>query len=304
MNRFQYVAAQAVWKHRSDLSDKTLANRRQEVKSMGAQLWLGGFKLTELRQLKGKSIGFLLDVWQGKKMDPVTGRVRALAPATLENKISTLRRVCEWAGKSGLVPKTSRKLGLVPRERYERSNVAWSLKTEGKNVERISANLPHIRYAVRLQEQLGLRKKEALRLNVAESDKGSRLYVVAGTKGGRPRWVPIRTQEQRQLLNEVREFQKRTPRGTLITGATQKATFDDYKRGMQAAEFTKGHGLRHQYAQDRYQALTGRPCEKAGGLPSFRLSVADEAEDRRARELLARELGHGRIEVVAVYIGR
>ena len=304
MNRFQYVGVQAVWKHRGDLSEKTLANRRQEVKQIGAQLWAGGYPLTELRQLKGRSIDFLLDVWQGKRADSCTGRVRALAPATLENKISTLRRICEWAGKPGLVPKTSRKLRLVPRERYERSNVAWSLKTEGKNVERIPADLPHIRYAVRLQEAFGLRKKEALRLNVADADKGGRLYVVAGTKGGRPRWVPIRTPEQRQLLNEVKEFQKRTPRGTLITGADQKGAFDHYKRGMGAAGFTKGHGLRHQYAQSRYRDLTGRPCEKAGGLPSFRLSVADKVEDERARELLARELGHGRIEVVAQYIGR
>ena len=304
MNRLQFLIVRAVHKHRGDWSTKTIANKSQQGKQMGAQLWQGGFKLTALEQLNGKSVGLLLDVWQGKRADPTTGRTRALADSTLENNITTLRQVCHWAGKDGLVPRTTRKLGLVPRERYERGSIAWSLKDPGKGVERIPARFMHIRYAVRLQEAFGLRKKETLRLCVADNDKGSRLYVTKGTKNGRPRWVPVRTAEQRELLNEVRTFQERTPKGTLIVGRDQEGAFKDYRTAFEVAGFTHGHALRHKYAQDRYQVLTGRPCEKARGLPSFRLSPADLVEDARAREILARELGHGRVDIVETYVGR
>jgi hypothetical protein len=64
------------------------------------------------------------------------------------------------------------------------------------------------------------------------------------------------------------------------------------------------HGLRHQYAQIRYRELTGWAPPAAGGPRSRGLSPAQREIDREARQTISRELGHERIQVVAVYVGR
>ncbi|MCZ7564338.1 MAG: hypothetical protein M5U08_11655 [Burkholderiales bacterium] len=57
------------------------------------------------------------------------------------------------------------------------------------------------------------------------------------------------------------------------------------------------HGLRHEYAADRYETFSGAAAPVRGG-------VAPDAEtDDRARLQVAEELGHSRIEVVAAYLG-
>ena len=59
------------------------------------------------------------------------------------------------------------------------------------------------------------------------------------------------------------------------------------------------------YAQMRYEALTGWKAPAAGGPPSNRwLSPAQRAEDSHARQAISRELGHERIQITATYLGR
>ena len=77
-----------------------------------------------------------------------------------------------------------------------------------------------------------------------------------------------------------------------------------YERECARAGLHKMHGLRHAYAQARYQALTGRPCPAAGGKTSQALTPAEKALDRTVRLEISRELGHEREQVTAVYLGR
>jgi hypothetical protein len=64
------------------------------------------------------------------------------------------------------------------------------------------------------------------------------------------------------------------------------------------------HGLRHQYAQMRYEALTGWKAPKAGGPHAAQLDLFQRQRDRDARQQVSRELGHERLAVTAVYLGR
>lgn len=64
------------------------------------------------------------------------------------------------------------------------------------------------------------------------------------------------------------------------------------------------HGLRHAYAQARYEVLTGWKSPKAGGLSRKELTPEQQIKDTFARQTISRELGHERIEVVGVYLGR
>jgi hypothetical protein len=60
----------------------------------------------------------------------------------------------------------------------------------------------------------------------------------------------------------------------------------------------KIHDLRAAYACDRFRQLTGSAAPVIAG----RVCV-DRSTDRAARQTIAQELGHARIEVVATYIG-
>jgi hypothetical protein len=63
------------------------------------------------------------------------------------------------------------------------------------------------------------------------------------------------------------------------------------------------HGLRHAYAQLRYEALTGWKPPAAGGPSTQSLTVSQRLADFEARLIISRELGHERIEITKVYLG-
>ncbi|MEE8058812.1 MAG: hypothetical protein V3T17_13420 [Pseudomonadales bacterium] len=63
------------------------------------------------------------------------------------------------------------------------------------------------------------------------------------------------------------------------------------------------HGLRHHYAQQRYQTLTGWPCPACGGPTRQQLSEEQREQDNRAREKISDELGHVRAQIVSIYCG-
>jgi len=77
-----------------------------------------------------------------------------------------------------------------------------------------------------------------------------------------------------------------------------------YENQLAVAGINKAHGLRHAYAQQRYQAITGWPCPAKGGPTKRTLSLEQLARDKVAREVVSRDLGHERISIVAMYLGR
>jgi predicted DNA-binding protein (UPF0251 family) len=61
---------------------------------------------------------------------------------------------------------------------------------------------------------------------------------------------------------------------------------------------TKIHDLRAAYACERYRQLTGAAAPVVAGRQTVNRTI-----DRTARQTIAQELGHGRIDVVSAYIG-
>jgi hypothetical protein len=80
----------------------------------------------------------------------------------------------------------------------------------------------------------------------------------------------------------------------------QRSTYDGQ---TQTAGLHKMHGLRHRYAQSRYEELTGWKCPKAGGPARNTLTGARHKADEMARMTISKELGHGRIGIVSIYCG-
>nr|WP_242510587.1 hypothetical protein [Avibacterium paragallinarum] len=66
----------------------------------------------------------------------------------------------------------------------------------------------------------------------------------------------------------------------------------------------KNHGLRHAYAQRRYETLSGLSSPKNGGKTSRKLSDGEKQRNLESRLQVSSELGHNREEITAVYLGR
>nr|WP_231934902.1 integrase [Bordetella bronchialis] len=77
-----------------------------------------------------------------------------------------------------------------------------------------------------------------------------------------------------------------------------------YDGQCKAAGLSNMHGLRHQYAQSRYEALTGWKAPAAGGPSSGVLSDTQQAMDVEVRQAISRELGHERLQVTSIYLDR
>ncbi len=137
----------------------------------------------------------------------------------------------------------------------------------------------------------------------AAADKGDHLALKnTWTKGGKAREIPIRTDAEREVLNRAHQL---AGRGSLIPpNRNYVQQLRIYEGHTSRAGLSKLHGLRHAYAQQRYQELTGLPCPAAGGPVSTQLTAAQKQTDRAARLTISRELGHEREAVTAIYLGR
>jgi len=157
---------------------------------------------------------------------------------------------------------------------------------------------------VELCRELGLRSKEAslidARAALAEAQERGAVTVDAGTKGGREREVPIVSEAQVQALERAAAAQggdrSMVPEGQ-SWAAWREGELRDAREIVQ--EHTGGglHDLRAAYACERYEALTGHAAPCAGG------EISDRDRDAAARLAVAEELGHGRAEVTAEYVG-
>lgn len=125
--------------------------------------------------------------------------------------------------------------------------------------------------------------------------KGSR------AKCGRERMVPINTTEQRDALQTAHRL---AGTGSLIpankTYIQQRHVYDGQCKAESPSNM---HGLRHRYAQRRYEILTGGKSPAAGGPSKAQLDLSQRLADRHVRQQISHELRHERVKVTAVYLG-
>ena len=157
--------------------------------------------------------------------------------------------------------------------------------------------------SLRLQEAFGLRREESIKIQPAWADQGGSLRLKdSWTKGGRPREIPIRSEPQRQVLDEAKAL---AGKGSLIPAEMRYVDqLRRFRTQCEQAGIHRVHGLRHAYAQARYAELTGWKSPANGGPRSGQLSAKQRAVDREARLLISAELGHQREQITAVYLGR
>ena len=281
------------WLHKGkeEGSFATQRDRRYHVKMIARQLAEAGFRKLKAKGLKPKHIDALVERW---KRD-------GISTGTFKNRMSVVRWICAKINKRHIVARENSAYG-IGRRRYV-TNVSKAVSLPHGNLARVKC--PYVRMSLELQRELGLRREEAIKIEVAWADRGTRLVLRASwTKGGRPREIPIRTESQREVLDRARALAATTPRGSLIPNATYKDQVRRYERQTVAAGLHRMHGLRHAYAQNRYFELTGRLAPAAPGGKPRQLRRDERPLDREARDIISEELGHGREQITALYLGR
>jgi integrase len=288
MRKLNYELKQLCLRNR-DGSFATQADRQRSLDLCADQLYALGFENMVVSSLKQKHIDGLLALW--RKQDLSTG--------TIKNRLSHLRWWAEKNGKPNLMARSNDAYG-IPQRRYV-TNVSKAKDLIPAQLARVSDRCS--KYSLRLQAAFGLRLEESQKIRMAWADRGDRLVLKdSWTKGGREREIPILTAEQRALVDEIKAF---AGKGSLIPAdMTYKQQRNRFKSQCRAAGIHGVHGHRHQYAQRRYREKTGWDCPCCGGPKSKDLTPAQKALDREVRLLISREMGHGREQVVAVYLGR
>ena len=268
--------------------------------------------LPDPRNLGGRHIQATVDLW----------RKDQLAAATIQTYLSFLRGLARWIGKPGMILQPAA-YGLAPSQ-YQRHEVAQrdrSWTGSGIDIdpliEQICAKDRHVGAALRLIRAFGLRRKEAVMMRPhacvvpfeatglpRERKKADQyLWVRQGSKGGRPRFVAIETQMQRDALAFAQQVAATADAHLSDPSHDLKQNLNHFSYmlrafGLSLAERgATGHGLRHEALVDVWRRQTGtEPPVRHGERPPVDTGDA-------ARQEIAEMAGHARRRAAASYIG-
>ncbi len=236
------------------------------------------FGLQKLENLGEKHIDFIVEKWKAED----TGH------RSLPNKLSALRWLVDKIGKQNLLPKSNVQLGVEAGPRHTR---AGNIIVDEK-LAAILARLdsPVLRAMIGLARRLGLRFEEAALLRPHRDFDGTRVWINRGAKGGRPRYLNVHRPEQIHAIRAAQALAA-TDRGLIPPEWTTYEKFRQWvyrelrKVGISKKDGRIFHDIRRAYAVERMQGLIERHWTR-----------------ERAAQLVARELGHHRTEVLDWYI--
>lgn len=299
MDKLQWDLMQMCKRNR-DGAYATQAARERSLDLCARQLKEMGFNQMRARSLKPKHVEALVRRWQGE--DARYPDEKPLAASTVKNRLAYLRWWAEKAGRLSVLPDDNTLLGVERRQQVRAEGRQMALDVD----KLVAIEDERIRLSLLLQAQFGLRREESIKFQpgyALRAGAPDTLRLKASwTKGGRAREVPVLTADQRWVLAEAVRV---AGGGSLIPpDLTYVQQLKIYEAALQKAGISRAHGLRHAYAQRRYEALTGWKAPHAGGPKSAELTPGQKAADRAARLAVSAELGHGREEVTAVYLGR
>ena len=250
------------------------------------------------RNLADRQIRFMVRRWVD----------RGLEPGTIQLYLSYLRTFAEWIGHPGMVAPPADYVddpALVARSYAAVADKSWSahdVNPETKIAE-VSAFDAYVGCQLLMALRFNMRAKETVMCIPHAAEIDGQLEIKRGTKGGRQRFVPIDTPEKRAALEAAKRLVASKSASLGRPGKSLKQNLARLRYVMKKFGITKAdlgitaHGLRHEYANDRYQQFAGAPSPVRGGPP------IEREVDRAARLRLAEELGHAREAISAAYFG-
>lgn len=276
-------------KNHSEGGFTTRRDREYTLALIADQLWQAGYKHLRVAELKGRHVNALVDRWKTEDLNP----------GTIKNRMSVLRWWARKTGRQSVIHPDNARYGIQARTYVSHSSKA--VRIDSKDWAKVSDR--SVRLSLLLQREFGLRREEAIKFQPAYADQGDSIRLKASwTKGGKPRTIPVRTDSQRELLDRINQA---VGYGSLIpVNRTYVQQLRVYERETARAGLNRIHGLRHAYAQQRYQELTGWKAPVAGGPVSKDLTPAQKITDQSARLTISQELGHEREAITRVYLGK
>ncbi|AOS42853.1 integrase [Pseudomonas brassicacearum] len=237
-----------------------------------------------------------------------------LAVSTAQNRLSSVNRTMAALRGDQYVklPSPSKALDM------QRSGVR-QLVPQGQDREQVKQivdalcrdNQQRAAAIILLARATGIRLREAILADLPrlsrEANELGRINIQDGTKGGRagasaPRWIAVDDQI-RAALGFARQVSPAGSRNLIASHESYLNFLREITRPARAilhAQNLKGfHELRAAFGCERYKQITQHSAPINGG----ECCQVDRNLDREARRQISYELGHGRIDVVAAYIG-
>ena len=287
MRELNYQLKQLCRRNR-DGSYRTQTDRERQLTLIANQLHTLGYRKMNAQSLKPKHVEALVQHWQ--KEDISVGAIK--------NRLSVIRWWAQKVNRQNVVARSNDHYGIPDRQFV--TNISKARSVTMKDLDQVRDL--HVRMSLELQQAFGLRREEAIKFQPSFADQGDHVKLKASwTKGGKPREIPVRTEAQRLVLGRAQQL---AGNGSLIPSSRNyRQQLRIYERHTANAGLSKMHGLRHAYAQQRYQELTGWPAPAAGGPTVKALTPDQKLADKKARQTISGELGHERIQVVGIYLG-
>ena len=276
-------------RHNREGSFGTQVQRERELTLIANQLHEIGFRGMNSHSLKPKHVEALVRRWLASEV----------AAGTIKNRMAAFRWWARKVNRQNVVARSNDHYGIPNRQFVTGSSKAKSVSAT--ELEKVRDQ--HVRMSLELQQTFGLRREEAIKFIPTYADQGDHLVLKPSwTKGGKARVIPIRTSNQQELLDRAHRL---VGKGSLIpSNRNYRQQLRIYEGHTMRAGLSRMHGLRHAYAQRRYEELTGWKSPAAGGARSKSLTREQRDQDHKARLIISRELGHERDQITAVYLGR
>ncbi|WP_218944311.1 phage integrase N-terminal domain-containing protein [Marinicella rhabdoformis] len=285
-----------IMKYNRDGSPDRQKSRFNNLNRCIKQLHNRGYgKRWDIHRLGKKEVNRLVDDW----------RVENLSHRTIANRMADIRWLADKVGKLNEIP-SNKDIGCGLRK--NNPNYGTS-KAKPINYKHINQLPQREKLVTLLRSEFGLRTEEACKFSYAYATRMEDDYIAlkgSWCKGGRPRKIAIVTEKQKTLLQMVSTFQRQNNEKSMIP---KGKTFKSYYRHYNLIRFDHniaGHGLRHTWAQNRFQLLSGGIKAPHAGGPDFcDLSVKEQRIWNRAASIVNQELGHGknRLDITSTYIG-
>lgn len=224
-----------------------------------------------------------------------------LKPSTAQDRVTAVNRVMQLAGSGWASISSTQDCGISKRSHVRvGAPAALDRSVYQERLASVKAVASPRGVAMcELARNLGLRSKEASLLNAKAALKEARergcIRIDGGTKGGRGRELPITSEAQIRALELAAQAQ-----GSARAVMPPEQNWKQWRQGelRMVREAMGGlHELRSAYACERYTEITGHAAPCTGN------QILDRDVDRGARLVISEELGHGRIDVAAEYVG-
>ncbi|KAF1077349.1 phage integrase N-terminal domain-containing protein [Halodesulfovibrio sp. MK-HDV] len=289
-------------------SGKTKYNNRGQSMRFSKRLHQLGYRVQHWKNISNRHVAVVVEDWQQQ----------GLAVSTIKSYLSSVRQVCRVYGNDRIHKKNS-EFGVGNRNYIPQQTkavpevvcraVADQLLSGAEKFQRIG-------HQINVMRALGLRPEEARKINPRTALlPDGRIYISAGTKGGRDRILHEPSKEQIGAVKALTPFIGKN--GNSWPDSISEASWEKYvykvisRMGLCLKVCGASlHGLRHAYAQSRYKELTklAAPCLYPSPADYRQAAYQAHGEDWRtthdqAINILAHELGHNRGEVTATYLG-